>query len=362
MEVTIENIVKRFGTVFALNGLSGKFPSQTFTCIYGPPGAGKSTLLRIIAGLDFPDNGRITFNEQDVTFASPSERNVSYVAQEFALYPHMNVFQNIAYPLRLKKMEQKKINDTVARVTRFLKIDHLLSRMPAQLSGGEQQRVAIARGLVKETSIYVFDEPLTNLDYKIREDMRGEFWRFQKEFGQTIIYATGDPLEALSLSERVAILNKGSVVEWGETKQVYSQPKSLFAMMHFGFPQANLLQGEVRHDGTFRCRLFSVKCAFDHRPFVGKQVVCAFRPEKVGIVRNDLSGVSFSGRVLLVDVIGSENVVHVRTESDLNVIRVLSARDFRPSLDEVVTLGVAPENLRFYSAEDGVFLGRGGNS
>lgn len=359
MEVSLKAVTKRFGTILALDNVSVEFPSQTFTCVYGPPGAGKSTLLRIITGLEVPDVGEVLIDGRDITLAPPKERNVSYVAQEFALYPHMNVFQNIAYPLRLRKYPEARIREKVLQVARFLKIDRLLDRMPVQLSGGEQQRVAIARGLVKESSIYVFDEPLTNLDYKIREDMRGEFRRFQKEFGQTIIYATGDPVEALSLSERIVILNEGKVVEFGDTRQVYRQPANLFTMVHFGFPRANVIPGELASDGVFVCSLFSVRCTLVNSPR-DRRIVCAFRPEDVSLVGEGFQGVVFPGRIFVVDVIGSENVIYARVGKDGETIRMLTERGCRPDLDENVRIGVRPESILFYSPLDGQFLGKGG--
>jgi ABC-type sugar transport system ATPase subunit len=360
MEVLLKAVRKKFGVVPALDGVDAEFPHQTFTCIYGPPGAGKSTLLRIVAGLEVPDSGEVFIGRKDMTFAPPKERNVSYIAQEFALYPHMSVFQNIAYPLRLRKYPEAKIREKVLQVARFLKIDKLLDRKPAQLSGGEQQRVAIARGLVKESSIYVFDEPLTNLDYKIREDMRGEFRRFQREFGQTIIYATGDPVEALSLSERIIILNGGKVVESGDTRQVYRQPANLFTMMHFGFPQANVVPGEIISGGIFSCPLFSVKCALVGIPR-DKKAVCTFRPEDIALVGEDFRGVVFVGRVFVVDVIGSESVIYVRVGENGEIVRILAERNCRPGLDENVKMGIQPEKMLFYSSLDGSFLGKGGS-
>ena len=359
MEVLLKDISKRFGTIFALDGVSADFPRETFTCVFGLPGAGKSTLLRIVAGLEVPDSGEVCIGGKDVTFAPPKERNVSYVAQEFALYPHMSVFQNIAYPLRLKKYPSTVIREKVLQVARFLKIDRLLDRMPAQLSGGEQQRVAIARGLVKESSIYVFDEPLTNLDYKIREDMRGEFRRFQREFGQTIIYATGDPVEALSLSERIVILNEGKVLEAGYTRQVYRQPANIFTMVHFGFPQANVIPGEIVSEGFFSCPLFSTRCSLTDVP-QDRRIVCAFRPEDASLVGEGFKGVVFSGRVFVVDVIGSESIIYIRVGENEKTIRVLTERDCRPDLDENVKIGIHPEKILFYSPHNGLFLGKGG--
>lgn len=358
MEILLKAIRKKFGTVLALDNVSAEFPRQTFTCVYGPPGAGKSTLLRIIAGLEVPDSGEVFVAGKNVTFAPPKERNMSYVAQEFALYPHMSVFQNIAYPLRLRKYPESVVREKVLQVARFLKIDKLLGRKPVELSGGEQQRVAIARGLVKESSIYIFDEPLTNLDYKIREDMRGEFRRFQREFGQTIIYATGDPVEALSLSERVVILNEGKVVESGNTRQVYRQPANLFTMRHFGFPQANVISGEIVSEDVFSCSLFSVRCTLTRIPD-DRRVVCAFRPEDISVVGEDFKGVVFFGRVFVVDVVGSESVIYVRVGDGRETIRILAERNCRPDLDENVKIGICPEKILFYSSLDGSFLGRG---
>ena len=359
MEIVVEGVTKRFVDTIAVNNVNLTFSDKTFTCIYGPPGAGKSTLLRLIAGLEWPDGGRILIGSKDVTPHPPMVRGVSYVAQEFALYPNMNVYRNIAYPLKIMKLRKEEIDQRVKESTGFLKIDHLLDRMPVQLSGGEQQRVAIARGLVKHSEVYVFDEPLTNLDYKIREDMRSEFRRFQKELGQTIIYATGDPLEALSLSEFVAIMNEGQIVEFGETRKTYLEPSNLFTMANFGYPTANLFRGRMEKENIFRGELFSIKCRFLAEVELG--IVAAVRPENLRVVDFKSPGkVSIEGTVFLTDIIGSENIIYVKPRDLDYQVKVLTNRDIRPSLDAGILLQVDPENILFYSAESGKYLGKGG--
>jgi len=359
MEILLDKVTKRFADTIAVNNVNLAFKDQSFTCIYGPPGAGKSTLLRLIAGLEWPDEGRILIGNKNVTPDPPMVRGVSYIAQEFALYPHMNVYRNIAYPLKIMKLRKEEIDQRVKESTKFLKIDHLLDRMPVQLSGGEQQRVAIARGLVKHSEVYVFDEPLTNLDYKIREDMRSEFRRFQKELGQTIIYATGDPAEALSLSEFVAIMNEGRIIDFGETRKIYLEPSNLFTIANFGYPTANLFKGNMEEENVFRGDLFSIKCHFPAE--AGFEVVAAVRPEDLRIVDFKPSGkVLIEGTVFLSDIIGSENVIYVKPRNLDYQIKVLANRDFRPSIDADILLQIDPEKILFYSVESRKYLGKGG--
>jgi ABC-type sugar transport system ATPase subunit len=363
MDIYVEGVSKRFGNNLALENVSLEFGDKTFTCIYGAPGSGKTTLLRVIAGLDFPDTGYVRFGNQDVSLVPPMQRSVSYIAQEFALYPHLTVFKNIAYPLKLKKVGKEAIERKVLEVAKLLKIDHLLNRMPTQLSGGEQQRVAIARGLVRQADVYLFDEPLTNLDYKIREDMRSEFRRFQKELGQTIIYATGDPLEALAISENVVIMKNGRVVEVGKTKEVYLQPSKQYTLEVFGSPRANLFKGSIEK-GFFVCPLFSVKCGFETAKMEALDFVAGIRPEnfvlfssvEVDGARNS-GKVVFGGRVFLNDIIGSENVILVLAEGVEEPIRILAPRDLRLEIDSEVYLGFDPTNVLFYCEEK--FVGRG---
>lgn len=359
MEIVLDKVTKRFADMIAVNNVSLAFKDQSFTCVYGPPGAGKSTLLRLIAGLEWPDEGRILMRNKDVTPNPPMVRGVSYIAQEFALYPHMNVYRNIAYPLRIMKLKKEEINQRVKESAKFLKIDHLLDRMPVQLSGGEQQRVAIARGLVKHSEVYVFDEPLTNLDYKIREDMRSEFRRFQKELGQTIIYATGDPLEALSLSEFVVIMNEGQIVDFGETSKIYLEPSNLFTIANFGYPTANLFKGNMERENVFRGDLFSIKCHFPVES--GIEAVAAVRPEDLRVVDFKPSDrVLIEGTVFLSDIIGSENVIYVKPRGLDYQVKVLANRNFRPSIDTDILLQMDPEKILFYSVESKKYLGKGG--
>ena len=366
MDIYIEGVSKKFGDNLALDSVSLKFNDKTFTCVYGIPGSGKTTLLRVIAGLDFPDTGFIRFGDQDVSLVPPMRRSVSYIAQEFALYPHFTVFKNIAYPLKLKKIQREEIGRKVLEVAKLLKIDHLLDRMPTQLSGGEQQRVAIARGLVRQADVYLFDEPLTNLDYKIREDMRSEFRRFQKELGQTIIYATGDPLEALAISENVVIMKNGRIIETGKTKEVYLQPSKQYTLEVFGSPKANLFKGIIEKS-FFVCPLFSVKCGFDVSNMEGAKVVAGVRPENFVLlssvgkdsIQHD-GKVAFRGKVFLNDIIGSENVIFVLTENSEEPVRILAPRDLRLEIDSEVYVGFDPENVLFYY--NGEFAGRGASN
>ncbi len=242
-EVRIEELVKIYGTVVAVDNLTLTIREGEFFTFLGPSGCGKTTTLRLIAGFEYPDKGRIYFDNKDVTFLKPYERNTAMVFQNYALWPHMTVYDNIAYGLRLRKMSKDEINKRVKRVLELIRLEGMENRYPTQLSGGQQQRVALARALVVEPSILLLDEPLSNLDAKLRLSMREEIKRIQKELGITTIYVTHDQEEALTMSDRVAIMNKGRVMQIGTPDEVYYKPRNIFVATFLG--RSNLMKGQI---------------------------------------------------------------------------------------------------------------------
>ncbi|MBO8127558.1 MAG: ABC transporter ATP-binding protein [Firmicutes bacterium] len=362
-EIRLENIQKAFGKKVALDDVSLEITKGTFTCVLGPPGAGKTTLLRIIAGLERADRGRIIIDGVDVGALPPAERGISFVAQDFALYPHMNVYKNIAYPLKLKKMDPREIDKKVREVAEFLKIEKLLDRNPEQLSGGEQQRVAIARGLVKDAALYLFDEPLTNLDYKIREDMRAEFRKIQQETGQTIIYATSDSVEAISMSQHLVVMNEGIVVEYGNTLKIYNRPNQLFTARYFGYPPMNLIPARVQKETSLETNYFSIAIP----PELGKQLkgmnlTAAIRPESLQISQDGMKNKSvvFDSKVLLTDIIGSDTIVHLEGEKGFSDrIRAFVPRAYNALPGTPIKAGFDIKDLYIYDAQAEKLLWKG---
>jgi len=244
-EIRLENVSKSINGKPIVQDINLEIPDKSLYCILGPAGSGKTMIMRIIAGLEIPDKGKVLFDGKDVTSLGPTERNVAVVFQDFALYPHLTAFDNIASPLKAKKLPDDEIRRRVEKIAKYLKIDHRLTHYPSELSGGERQRVAIARALIKEADVILLDEPLVRLDYKIREDMRTELYRLQKEIGKNIILITSDPFDAMSLGEKIAVVNSGRVFQEGSMQEIYERPVNIFVGRYFGAFEMNIVDGIV---------------------------------------------------------------------------------------------------------------------
>jgi len=241
--VELVNITKKFGTVTAVDGVNLKVGKGDFLSLLGPSGCGKTTTLRIIAGLEKPDDGKVIIDGRDVTNVPPWKRNIGLVFQNYALFPHMSVFKNIAYGLKLRKVPDNEIKKRVDEVSQLLGIRHLLDRLPRQLSGGQQQRVALARSLVINPEVLLLDEPLSNLDAKLRESLRFELKQLQKKLSLTAVYVTHDQAEAFVLSDRIAVMKDGKIVEEGSPHELYFSPRNVFVASFVG--ENNTLEGKV---------------------------------------------------------------------------------------------------------------------
>ena len=245
MEIKLQNIRRRVGETVALDDLSLEFCDGTLTTLLGPSGCGKSTLLNLISGILPPTSGSIYFGDRDVTSLSPDKRNIGLVFQNYALYPHMTVGENIAFPLEIKKVSKKERMERAAEFAKLLRIEDYFTRKPSQLSGGQQQRVAIARALAKEPEILLLDEPLSNLDARLRLEMREEIRRLQLETGITTIFVTHDQEEALSISDHILLLKKGRIQQYGLPQELYDEPCNPFVADFLGNPPINLYEGIV---------------------------------------------------------------------------------------------------------------------
>lgn len=289
--LTIENVTKRYtkdGTQ-TLKGISLDIQPGEFITLVGPSGCGKSTLLNMIAGLETVTSGRMAIGEDDVTHLDPKHRDIAMVFQSYALYPNMTVYDNIAFGLQIRKMPKAKIQEEVERVTRLLQIDHLLKRKPGQLSGGQQQRVAMGRALARRPQIYLFDEPLSNLDAKLRVEMRTEVKKLHQRLGTTIVYVTHDQIEAMTLADRIAVMKDGIIQQLGTPKQVYETPTNLFVASFIGSPSMNFIPVTVNEqDGALSTVLID-KEGHEHtlplpdylRSYAGHNVLLGIRPEHI---------------------------------------------------------------------------------
>jgi multiple sugar transport system ATP-binding protein len=242
-EVRLEQVEKRFGDTVAVTGINLTIADGEFVALLGPTGAGKTTTLRLIAGLEKPDEGKVFIGGREATGQSPAERNVAFVFQQYSLYPHLSVYDNLAFPLRspVRKADDAAIRQTVERVARLLRIEAKLGNRATRLSGGEMQRVAIGRALVRDPSIFLMDEPLSSLDAKLRADLRLELKHIQQDLGATVLYVTHDQIEALTMANRIGVLDHGRLVQIGSPREIYETPRNLYVATRLGMPAINLL-------------------------------------------------------------------------------------------------------------------------
>jgi ABC-type sugar transport system ATPase subunit len=353
MQVTLQDINKAFGSVRVLTDVSLQFPSRKFVTLLGPSGCGKTTLLRMIAGLETVDAGTIRFGDRVVNRLAPRDRNIAMVFQSYALYPQMTVRQNLGYGLRVRGVAKDPRNETIERVARILEIDHLLERRPAQLSGGQRQRVALGRAMVRSPDIFLMDEPLSNLDARLRVAMRAELRRFHLDLNASTIYVTHDQLEAMTMSDYIAVLNGGVVQQFGTPAEVYATPANLFVAGFVGSPPMNLLPGEIaEQDGTpvAVCGKLAVPVPqFGSLVHSGQVVVLGARPQDLAL---SASGTGAPGRVWVVELIGSEKLVEVDL-GDKRRLTVQTRADTPVCEDDLVAVHVDPDRLHLFDGRTG---------
>jgi ABC-type sugar transport system ATPase subunit len=355
MEVSLEAINKSFGSVRVLKDVSLEFPSRKFVTLLGPSGCGKTTLLRMIAGLESVDSGVIRFGDTVVNRLAPRDRNIAMVFQSYALYPQMSVRQNLAYGLRVRGTPKEARTQAVERVARILEIDHLLDRRPAQLSGGQRQRVALGRAMVRNPDIFLMDEPLSNLDARLRITMRAELRRFHIDLGATTVYVTHDQLEAMTMSDHVAVMNGGIVQQFGTPAEVYGRPANLFVAGFIGSPPMNLVEGVVATDNAIATFVNEhMRVPLSHvggRLLEGQKVVLGVRPQDLRLVASAAES-SAHGRVWVVELVGSEKLIDV----DLGYKRRLTVQvraDVPIAEDAIAHVKIDPQAVHVFDGETG---------
>jgi len=316
-EVILEKIVKDYGTFRALKGIDLRIAPGEFFALLGPSGSGKSTTLRVIAGLEVPDEGRMLVDGADMTFAPPGERNVAMVFQNYALYPHMTLEQNIGFPLRMDGVPKPEIAARVQEAARRVRIDHLLARRPGQLSGGQQQRVALARAIVRQPRLFLLDEPLSNLDAQLRLETRIELKRLHSSLGVTTIYVTHDQEEAMTIADRMAVFREGEIMQTGTPEEVFGTPDTLDVAAFIGSPPMNLLPARIE-DGAVRFPGWDL-------PLPGAPsgaVVVGVRPGRIRLA--DEGGLP--GKLLLSENLGEAMLLNVDVDGTLVKVRLPDVR------------------------------------
>jgi multiple sugar transport system ATP-binding protein len=345
--VSIEGVEKAFGSVKVIHGVDIEANDGEFVVLVGPSGCGKSTLLRMIAGLEEVTGGRIRIGDRVVNNVSPKDRDIAMVFQNYALYPHMTVKENMEFSLRLQKMNRKARDERVMRAAGILGIEQLLGRRPAQLSGGQRQRVAMGRAIVRDPQVFLFDEPLSNLDAKLRVQMRSEIRELHQRLGTTCIYVTHDQIEAMTMADKIVVLNNGLVEQIGSPLDLYDRPGNLFVASFLGSPAMNFLAGSLIGGerpafitpSGFSIAIDAVPNKYSHGP-----VMCGFRPEAV-VLGGDRPLPAIVG---VVEPTGSETHVFAKL-GDTNIIAVLRERVRLPP-GAGLPISVAPESVHLFDA------------
>ena len=347
-------VSRRFGDVVALHGLDLAVGDGEFLILVGPSGCGKSTALRLLAGLDKPTSGVVKIAGRDVTRLAPGERDIAMVFQNYALYPHMSVFQNLAYGLRQRHTPRREVDRRVRETAALLDIDQLLDRKPGQLSGGQRQRVAMGRALVRRPQAFLLDEPLSNLDAKLRTQVRGDLKRLHREMQVTSIYVTHDQVEAMTLGDRICVMSNGEVQQIGTTDEVYNQPANTFVAGFMGSPPMNLVPGEVRAGSVH-----VAGAVVADWPGADRRVVVGFRPEDLRIGGPEET-TAVPARIDVCEPLGSHVLVHALVDargvgaevSPTSVImQAPPGTSFEPGARVGVT--VAPGKTYVFDAETG---------
>ncbi|WP_068083085.1 ABC transporter ATP-binding protein [Polycladidibacter stylochi] len=351
----LSNLSKSFNQTKVLEGLNLMVPEGEFIALIGPSGCGKSTLLRIIAGLDEPTSGDVLLDGQWVNELSPRERKVAMVFQSYALYPHMTVFENIGFNLKISKIPRQEIRQRVTQTAAILDLEELLERKPSQLSGGQRQRVAMGRAIVRNPNLFLFDEPLSNLDAKLRVQMRDEIKKLHKAIKTTSIYVTHDQVEAMTLADRIVILNDGVIQQIGTPQQLYNTPVNPFVAGFIGSPSMNFLNGKweddhktaiILKDGTkLPAPVPKSNTHFDAS--TQNDILIGMRPEHLHLRPAMSEDIQVKGVLDHIEPTGAQNYLKVRVDG-----QIITATDLQQSQlqsQQPIELAIAHKNLHFFA-------------
>ena len=353
--VRFDDVAKHYGEVKVIEHLNLDIHDQEFMVLVGPSGCGKSTALRMVAGLEEISAGRVSIGERVVNDLPPKDRDIAMVFQSYALYPHMTVRENLEFGLKLRKTPRPEMDRLVNESAEILGIKHLLDRKPKQLSGGQRQRVALGRAMVRKPSVFLFDEPLSNLDAKLRVQMRAEISKLQQRLRTTTIYVTHDQVEAMTMGHRISVMNEGRIMQVGTPLELYEQPQNLFVANFIGTPPMNFVRGVLADGGS---RMQATKLSLPVPQTLraatagkdGQKVVAGIRPENVGDTSLQARGETarLQGEVEIVEPLGHEVIVHVRVGDDLLVAKTDPHR--APKMGAPIELVLELDALHLFDA------------
>lgn len=366
-KIELRNITKKFGSVTALEDISFEVNDKEFFVLFGPAGAGKTTILKVIAGIEFPDKGEVRISDKNVNNVEPAKRNVSMVFENYALYPHLTIYDNIASPMRspLYKKDEETVKKEVLRVASMLKIDQLLDRLPSQVSNGQRQRTALGRCLVREPNVFLMDEPIAHLDAKLRHFMRAELKEMQSAFNTTTIYVTHDYMEALSLGDRIAIINEGKILQIGTGDEVYLTPASEFVAKFIGEPEINLFDiGLVKEDNHLFAHMLDQEINCKIEEDVAKVLEeGGYQNVRIGLRGSDIA-FSFrkenkeymNGKVYSVEPIGNKTILVIDVNGQL--LRLIAPNDLKANIDDEIYIRIKMDRAMFFNADNHEYIYR----
>ena len=335
--VMYDHVTKEFGEVKAVNDLNLAIEDKEFIVLVGPSGCGKTTALRMLAGLEEVTKGEVKIADRVVNDVPPKDRDIAMVFQSYALYPHMSVYDNMAFGLKLRKTPKQEIKRRVQEAAEILNIEDMLTRKPRQLSGGQRQRVALGRAIVREPKVFLFDEPLSNLDAKLRGAMRSEITKLHQRLATTFIYVTHDQIEAMTMASRIAVINKGILQQLDTPQVLYDRPDNMFVAGFMGAPAMNFFKAKVRKDDSrlfVEAGSFKVPISLDRKPyqnFVDKSVIMGIRPEDIynqAFVPSGLHAAPVEAKVDVTELMGNEIYLYLLAGQDSIVARVDPRTDF----------------------------------
>ena len=349
--VRFENVAKRYGPVSVIEGLNLEIDDHEFMVLVGPSGCGKSTALRMIAGLEEISDGNVLIGDRVVNDLEPKDRDVAMVFQSYALYPHMTVRENVEFGLKIRKFPRPEIERRLSEAAETLGLSQLLDRKPKQLSGGQRQRVAVARAIVREPKVFLFDEPLSNLDAKLRVQMRAEITKLQQRLRTTCVYVTHDQVEAMTMGHRIAVMKEGRIQQVGTPLEVYDRPANVFVAQFIGTPPMNFFDAVVE-DGRLQAGRFSLPVPATHRAAVraGQKIRAGVRPENLVPPDREARGETapLEATVEMVEPVGHQAIVHGRAGDDLLVASFDVHR--MPKFGETVAMRVELDAMHLFDA------------
>ncbi len=337
-KIIFKKITKKWGDFYGVKNINLEIKDKEFLVLLGPSGCGKTTSMRIIAGLESPDEGEIIIGDKIVNRLEPRERDVAMVFQNYGLYAHLSVYDNIRFPLKVRKIDKNLHNEKIIQAAKMVELEDFLHRKPKELSGGQKQRVALARAIVRQPNCFLMDEPLSNLDAKLRVIMRSEIKRLQKILKITTVYVTHDQIEAMTMADRVAIMNKGEIVQLGTPQEIYDKPQDIFVAGFIGSPPMNLISGEIQNQ-FFLAEGVKVKIS---KKIKNQKAYLGIRPED--LVVTSKSKAQFNGKIYNLEKLGNQTLVAMKLKD--TVIHSSASKDFKQEMNSQI----------FFQGKESAFL------